>query len=470
MKAAVHEQLNLNREALVNTLAELIRIESVAGESGPDAPYGPGPAAALDAYLAMGEEMGFRTGNAGQAAGHIYWHPEGGEAGPEDAGVLVHLDVVPAEASDWTYPPYSGTVTDGRIYGRGSQDNKGPAAAALFALKALKDAGFRPSRGIRLIAGTCEETGSSDIPRYLKDFPSPGRSIVPDGCYPVVHGEMGIMGIRLSSSLPAAPEGGAAVREIRGGSYANMVPDSCLVRLEGAPADAAALRATLPPALAPHASITDGEGGLLVETRGKAVHASLPEKGVNAISLMMELLAGLPFPTALGDFAEFYNRRIGRDYYGRRMGCGCSDPVSGDLRFNAGVLGLKEGRIGLDLNIRYPVTADGQTVFDAVRSACLDEGVEAELLYDSRPLYFPKKDPFIEMLHREYMQVTGDRETQPLVMGGGTYARALKNAAAIGAISPFSEERAHQADEYILIEDLMASARIYAGILMEMAG
>src|SRR5919197_918151 len=55
-----------------------------------------------------------------------------------------HTDVVPSgDAANWRFPPWQGTVDGGRVYGRGSVDMKGGLCCALFAAKALRDAGVR---------------------------------------------------------------------------------------------------------------------------------------------------------------------------------------------------------------------------------------------------------------------------------------------------------------------------------------
>ena len=111
--------------------------------------------------LNTAEKLGFSVHNMDEQAGWC----EFGE-GPEMAAVLCHLDVVP-EGEGWTVPPYEGRITEGRIYGRGAMDDKGPAMAALYALWALKESGVPLRRRIRLIFGLNEETGSEDMKYYL---------------------------------------------------------------------------------------------------------------------------------------------------------------------------------------------------------------------------------------------------------------------------------------------------------------
>ena len=55
---------------------------------------------------------------------------------------------------------------DGKIYGRGTADDKGPAIAALYAMRAVKELGIPVKKNVRLILGTDEECGSSDIRHY----------------------------------------------------------------------------------------------------------------------------------------------------------------------------------------------------------------------------------------------------------------------------------------------------------------
>ena len=176
----VMERLNELQPEMLEALKKLVSIKSVEGTPAPGAPYGEGPAAALKAALAMAEEMGFPVHNMD---GHLGW-AEYGE-GDEMVAVLGHLDVVP-EGDGWTKcKPYEPAVADGRLYGRGSVDDKGPVVSALFALKALKDTGWKPNRRVRLLFGCNEETGSDDMKYYMEHGGEvPVCGFTPDGSYP----------------------------------------------------------------------------------------------------------------------------------------------------------------------------------------------------------------------------------------------------------------------------------------------
>ena len=97
------------------------------------APFGLGNKEALDYMLNMGSRDGFKTLNVDGYAGHI----EYGNSN-DFVGIIGHLDVVPA-GNDWSFGPYDATIHDGKMYGRGTEDDKGPTIAAYYAMKILKE-------------------------------------------------------------------------------------------------------------------------------------------------------------------------------------------------------------------------------------------------------------------------------------------------------------------------------------------
>lgn len=189
--------IRAHADELLESLAALVRIPSVEGVPEEHAPFGREPARALHETLALCEKLGFRTGNMDDRVGWC----EYGE-GEEMVAVLGHLDVVPA-GDGWTETePFSGEIKNGRIYGRGTMDDKGPMVAAIYALAALKDAGFAPSKRIRLLFGTNEETGCGDMSWYVShDGELPVYGFTPDGEYPIINGEKGILNGTYSRKL-----------------------------------------------------------------------------------------------------------------------------------------------------------------------------------------------------------------------------------------------------------------------------
>lgn len=424
-----------NQEMLAR-LGELVAINSVAGlDCSEQAPYGTGPAAALEQVLELCASLGFRVKNCD---GQVGWAEIG--QGEEMVGILCHLDVVPA-GEGWDYEPYALTVVGDRAYGRGVTDDKGPAMCCIYAMKDLLDAGVSLKRRIRIIFGLSEETGDwVDMAYYAAHEELPVFGITPDADFPAIYGEKGILSMDLAMPLKES-----GLLDAAAGTAVNVVPARCRVTYAGA----------------------DGKP-VTVCTEGKAAHGSTPEDGKNAISAAMEQLAAVPDLSS--SFVSFYQKYIGWDYYGGKMGCGLEDDKSGKLTLNAGVLEVRGEDLVLSLNIRNPVTFTSEDVLGPVRAAAETCGMTVTLTEENHPVYMDKNGPVISALLEVYREVTGDRESQPTVIGGGTYARAMDNIVAFGPMLPGRELTEHMNNEYALVEDLYLCREIYRRALEKLAG
>ena len=416
----------------LDALRRLCAIESVAGvDVSEEAPFGAGSAAALDYVLSLCDSFGFRTR---LCENHRSGWAEIGQ-GEELVGILVHLDVVPA-GTGWDYPAYDLTAAGDRLYGRGVTDDKGPAMACICAMKDLLDEGVPLTRRVRIIFGQSEETGVwEDMEYYKRHEEIPAFGFTPDADFPAIYGEKRILCLDLR--MPDARAGGL---ELSGGSASNMVADWC--------------RAVLP-----------GDGRTM-ETAGKAAHASTPEDGVNAITAMMAQLEPL-----LPDhpMVRFYQRYVGDSLNGERMGCALEDAQSGKLTMNAGVISTVGNEMILTLDVREPVTFPPEAVLDPVRRAAGACGMTVEVTENTPPVYMDKNGPVITKLLSVYRALTGD-PSEPQVIGGGTYARAMENIIAFGPMLPGRELTEHQKNEYMLKSDLLLIRKIYRAAIQALAG
>lgn len=446
---------------LIRDIQGLIRIKSVEAPAVGDMPFGEGVQRALEYTLSLGAQMGFDVKNVDNYAGHI----EYGE-GEDIIGVLAHLDVVP-EGADWDYDPYGGEISGGKIFGRGTIDNKGPAVSALYAMKALKDAGVPVNKRIRLILGTNEETGWKGIKHYMNKETVPTMGFTPDADFPAIHGEMGILIFGLVKSFQDKVEdGGIEILKIKGGNAPNMVPDYA----------EAHLRVTKPieDILAAYNKDKDAELSLskngdvtVIESRGVSAHGSTPEHGRNAISYLMDFLNCIDLQ--IGDAANFvrdYARLIGLEYNGQSIGCGLEDEY-GKLVFNVGMIDMDENGGRVSVNIRYPITLDDVTVFKGLEAALEHTKIEVVKGDHMAPIYLPPDHELIKALMETYQAVTGDSRP-PVTIGGGTYARSMPNAVAFGPLFPGKVETAHQKNEFIELDDLSTMTRIYANALYKL--
>ncbi len=440
---------------LIESTKTLIQHKSVKAPASGDAPFGEDIKKTLLYMLELGQSMGFKTKNIDNYAGYI----EFGE-GQEMLGILCHLDVVP-EGDGWTYPPFSGTEVNGRIYGRGTLDDKGPAMASLFAMKALKESGFKPNKRVRLILGTDEESGSECMDYYLKHEETPTVAFSPDADFPVIHGEMGIILMKLKKVfVDKVEDGGIKIIHIKGGNAPNMVPDY---------AEAKLLETT------PIKTIVEGfnaskgtsltyekEGDYaFVKAYGKSAHGSTPEEGVNAISMLLEFLDLIDLE--IGDasnFVRFFNRTIGMTYNGENFGIGLEDDYN-KLVLNLGLIDVNEDEGSVVINIRYPITVKESLVRIGIENTVESGGLDIEGWRHVEPLFFEPTHPLVTTLMDVYKNHTGDQNAKPLTIGGGTYARSIPNAIAFGALLPGREDNMHQKDEYILVDDLIQITEIF---------
>ena len=182
MSVSLTEHLAAQHAPLKAALSELVRIPSVCAEGEEGYPFGAAVDQALRAALRIAGDLGFRTHYDEDG---YYGYAEIG-AGAEMLGILGHLDVIPpGKLGDWTQAPFEPVEADGMLYGRGTQDDKGPLLAALFAVKALIDAGVKFNKRVRFIFGTDEETLWRCITRYKEREELPGMGFSPDSRFPV---------------------------------------------------------------------------------------------------------------------------------------------------------------------------------------------------------------------------------------------------------------------------------------------
>ncbi|MDY3618601.1 dipeptidase PepV [Agathobaculum sp.] len=439
---------------LIASLQTLIRIPSVEGQLADGAPFGRDVQDCLEATLDLCRSLGFRTENIDNMVGYC----EYGE-GDEMIAVLGHLDVVPA-GDGWTKAPFGGETEAGRIYGRGTMDDKGPTVAALYALAALKDAGFTPSRRIRILFGTNEETGCKDMKHYLaQGGETPVMGFTPDGEYPIINGEKGIMNCTFTKKLHQT--GDYKLTRFEGGTASNVSPAYAVAEIR-CPADAAGKIDM------PRVTVTAIEGGLRIEAEGVSAHGSTPEQGENAIGRLAMALARLPLSGELLNTIAFLADRIGMETRGESLGIAMRDELSGDLTVNLGVAKGNERELSVTLSVRYPVTKTYDEVYPRLIKAFSLAGFAETAMMHKAAIYMPPESELIQKLSRVYEAETGEKAVLKSI-GGGTYAKSIPNLVAFGPIFPGDEVREHKPDEYMEIERLIQNAEIIAAAMYELA-
>ena len=419
-------------EEMLESLRKLLRIPSVSGHgANPGQPYGKEVDEALDHTLALCRSLGMRTT---KLPGKTAWAEIG--QGTEMIAVVPHLDVVPA-GDGWTVEPFDGTVKDGRLYGRGSSDNKGPAMSCIYAAAdILEETGGRLPRRLRLIFGQSEETGVwTDMDYYRQNEEKPIAGFTPDAEFPALNGEKGMLWAELA--VPAAKSG---LQSLKGGTACNIVAaqcEACYKNHDGQP--------------------------VRLSAAGKAAHATVPDQGVSAIAVVMRELYG----RVEDPLVAFHEKYVRDTCHGEYMGIDITDEASGRTTLCVGMVSTTPEEITMTLDIRYPVTADGEGILKKVQDAAADCGVELRILKNAKPLYYPKDHPVFQQVLAAYREETGD-QGDPIVIGGGTYARGIDNIVGFGAAFPGHIHTEHQNDEYVELADFYLQRKIYHNAMLRL--
>ena len=452
-----HDYIDRHQQEMIRDLQGCIRIPSVYVADNSGHPYGQPLRDCLDYMLNVCRDMGFE---AKEMDGHVGWCEYG--EGEEMIAVLGHLDVVP-EGDGWTVPPYEGVVADGKIFGRGTMDDKGPIVASLYALKAIKESGLPLKRRVRILFGLNEETGSADMKHYVKNGGEiPVMGITPDGEYPVINGEKGLVTEFFARNWEQT--GDIRVVELCGGAAHNIVPDKAHAILTCSSALADEICAMS----AEKITCSKTDDGVRIDAAGVNAHGGTPHEGENAVGRLLLFLNHLPLKGDVAVVVKMLTEKLGMEWTGQSLGVAMSDELSGDFTMNMGVIEANANRVEVKTNYRYPVTHKFEECGPAIEQAFFDAGFEISHILHKAAIYMPADSELVTKLLKVYSDYTGDH-SGPKCIGGGTYAKMIPNTLAFGPIFPGDEVREHKPDEYMEIQRLVDNAKILADAIYELA-
>lgn len=430
------------KEDIIADLSELIAIQSVSG-------YQDRCENALDWMLKKAESFGFVTKKVDDLAGHA----ELGKGG-KLCSVLTHLDVV-AEGNNWNSLPFELSVGDGYMYGRGIADDKGAALITLYCLKALKDNNVIGKNTLRAIFGTKEETGKGDIDAYFSKEPLPDMAFVPDNKYGICKAEKGILDLELYADTHT----GTTLTQFHSGRAKNCVPDTAYALLdcsENEDHQLARLADAKPGTFEFYYTID----GMMVLSRGTSAHACEPQKGLNAATNLIDLLTSNFSLASLGSLCDFLNSCVGTDTSGVMLGIKQRDAESGPLTVNVGTVHIDEGYATCTLDIRYPVSCDGDEILEQVKKAAQNEGLHVKVLEHTKPLVADENSELVKLLSGAYKEIMNE-EPKFYSSGIGSYARKLSDrCVAFGPVFDDEVSNTHSANECMSVEKFFKHAEI----------
>ncbi|MFU8792829.1 MAG: dipeptidase PepV [Acholeplasmataceae bacterium] len=460
MKINFKDEVLKRKEALIKDLKGLIQINSELTTFDPNrkgAPFGEGTKEALDYMLRLGANDGFVTENLEGYAGHIVY----GDQKPF-VGMIGHLDVVPA-GNGWSHAPYGGDIVDNKMYGRGTEDDKGPTIAAYYALKILKELNVPLSKRVKLILGNDEETDWRCMRHYFSKYPEqPVSGFIPDADFPLIYAEKGIFRMHVKGVCEPSD-----IISVHGGFRDNMVPDYATATIrKHADFDHVLLYQNF---LAEHhyqGDIMSFEDHYEVKMHGVSAHGSTPEMGENAIVRLFEYFKYIGFKHELLSLVEdkFFD-----DVHGQKLGVDYHDAEMGPLTINLGVLDFANDAYEIKLNVRYPNGVDYDTLVESINQSVKSYGAKGEVSRHQKLLYQDPNSHLVKTLLDVYRKHTNDHEGQAFTIGGGTFARAMSNSVAFGPHFSGTPTYIHQKDEHIDLDQLIKATIIYTEALYELA-
>lgn len=423
-------------------LQQFVRINSVydASSIGENAPYGAGVKKALDYVAKLGKDLGFKVDKCDGYCTELSIGTEG-----PIIGVYAHSDVVPVSGK-WDLAPFSGQLKDGRVWGRGAIDDKGPMIASLYAIKALKDAGLINGYRVRLVSGGDEERGSSCLEYYFHTLKKEQATygFTPDADFPLIYGEKAIRRYNLTLTGELGP-----VIAMEGGVVANAVCDKILITLKKDPKFLSFLKEK-------KVDVDISEAGeiSILSFKGKSAHGSTPNEGVNAAGIAFKLIGDFYHIESLSKFAEVISSPDGKVWGGYSHSKELLDAT-----YNYGVIKYDGKKLTSSLDFRFGEEANPDELIEKLTKYA---DLEATKLSDTEALLFDTKSTLVSTLMKAYKKETHQFFAKPFTIGGGTYAKECKNTVAFGAVFEGHPGNMHSPNEYMYVEDFNKCMAIYA--------
>ena len=404
------EEVEKRKDQLIQDIETLCAIPSVYDEktAGENQPYGKACRNALDAMLEIGKRDGFVTYDEHGYAGHIDIGDQ-----EESFGILGHLDVVPVNEVGWNSDPFKVVQVNDKLYGRGVAD-------------------------------------------YFQNNPFPSMGFTPDAEFPVVYGEKGI--VRFDIKGDVKKDGLVAMVA---GDRVNIVPEKCEAIIEG---NHKQYEASFKEFLEKNhvTGVIEEEGNCTkLILKGKSAHASLPEEGINAVSLLATYLDGIINNKLVHFIATYLN-----DYDGKGLQIN-HEGLMGKLTMNLGVVRYVKEKAEIELDLRCPHEIDLKKMADDVEELCHSYGLTLESDIHE-PLYVDPNSELIQKLHKAYVEVSGDTTSAPQAIGGGTYAKSMPNCVAFGCEFKGEDNAIHGNNENIKVDSLLKSTEIFAKAIYDL--
>jgi len=458
------------QDAQIHTLANLVSYPTVnkEGISTLDNPDFIGFKALLKMKAA---ELGFDY----QDLGHTVLIGMGEQT--DKVTIVTHGDVQPADASKWQQSPFKidSSSEPGKLIARGTEDDKGAIATALYAMKAIKDRNIELDNRIELMIYLAEESDWGPLEEFMKTYQQPKYAVTIDASYPVVVAEKGWSLVAPTFS-GATAQTGVYVSDLKGGVFVSQIPEDASARLHNATdATLKKLNANIAALSNVKVAVTELDNSIEVSVKGMSAHSSEPEAGFNAIAHLAEIFKGIELENnSDGQAIEFINQLIGLDLYGKKFGeIAYKHDFMGPMTVSPTVLKREGNDITLSVNMRRPVGKDEAQLKQQINTALADwqAANNVKLKHTNVIIGTPMlldNAPHAQALLDIFKHFTGDKDAGFVSIGGGTNAKLFDNAVSFGPSMPGKKYTGHSEHEFITIEQLKLNLKMYTAMMIRL--
>lgn len=469
---AARHAVTAYRKDVVDSLAAMVAFNTVADK---DVPFERNP-----------QHIGFKQYLKDQAAklgldyqDHGYVVILGLGQSADRVGVITHGDIQPVDPTKWKKSPFvlDRTSEPGRLIGRGTEDDKGPIATALYAMKAIKDRKVPLSKRIELYVYMAEESDWAPLAEFLKTHVPPQVNITIDAEYPVVTAEKGYGGVRFTIPPLAAPVSGPYIGSFGGGFFGSQIPEDARAVVERVPATLeAAIRQRAAAQTGMRYTFARKADQLTIEARGVSAHSSKPEDGLNAISMLADALQVQAWPNnTSGALVNFLNDMIGTGIHAEKFGAvAYRDPFMGPMTLAPTVIKQHDAGTELTINLRRPRGKNNAQVEAELRTALTAWQARTGVTLGALGLQMSEpwvqaSAPQVPTLLSVFSHYTGIKNPQPVSVGGGTNSRLFPSAVSFGPTMPGKVYTGHSEHEFITHRQLLLNLQMYTAVLVELA-
>ncbi|CAM9094140.1 Sapep family Mn(2+)-dependent dipeptidase [Mycoplasma marinum] len=455
MEKQIKQKLEFYNDEMKKSLKELVKINSTRDykTAGKNKPFGDGVKSAMEYMINKSKKEGMLVKEYEGYALDIRTK----KSDDDYIGVICHIDTVPANPEKWIQNPWDPLEKDGFIYGRGTQDDKGPLIAVYYALKVIKDLKIKLAKPIRLIIGGSEETNYEGIKKYFSLNKQPLAAFTADNAFPGINNEKGGAKGKLTLNFDSE-----IIKKFNGGKTINIVPDYAEAEITLDLMEVSTPFFEFLEKNKLEGSVDSQGENTLISIKGIPAHGSTPKKGVNAVLFLAKFLYELTNDNVMKIITEnFFNETDGT-----KIGINPKTLEFGDVSINASIAKMVENNFELQMDIRFPYGMTSSEIEEKVSEhfCCFDFNI----INANEPLYYAPDSKIVSTLYSTYQELTGDYKSELITSGGGTYAKVTNNCIAFGGLFPGSEWRMHAIDERVKWDEIVKQAEIYIHALIKM--